>query len=495
MPREYKRKLGARKYGDYSTENLAACLNDIRTKKMSQRDSEKHYNIPRSTIKNKLKEKHLRQPGHPTVFSASEENSFAEHIVNLADFGFPVTSLDLRFVIKAYLDKKGVTVRQFKNNIPGPDWVKSFLKRHHTLTMRTSSNIKKVRAALDSDQVNKYFDNLELTLTDVDPSNIWNYDETNLRDDPGSPKVICKRGKKYVERIMDSSKSCISLMFVGNAAGEVLPPYVIYKAENLWDSWTVGGPQGCRYNRTKSGWFDSVTFEDWFFTLLLPKLKRQTGTKVIIGDNLSSHINPDVLQACHENDIKFVCLPPHSTHATQPLDVAFYGPMKRFWRTILTEWKLSSNGKNMTGLPKDHFPHLLAKLVERIKMSPDNIKSGFQATGISPLNRQKVLDRLSAPEAANVDLVGEAFLKEVINKRDEVTGKNKLRKRKKLSVEPGQSICVDDLTPPEEHESDVDNPEPVAPKNVKRGRPKRDAASSSSDDDFSLHDDSYGEEL
>lgn len=32
-------------------------------------------------------------------------------------------------------------------------------------------------------------------------------------------------------------------MFCGNALHETLPPYVVYKAKNLYDSWMMGGPE------------------------------------------------------------------------------------------------------------------------------------------------------------------------------------------------------------------------------------------------------------
>lgn len=53
-----------------------------------------------------------------------------------------------------------------------------------------SSNIKRVRAQVGLDEINSYMDNLSDVLKDIPPSRIWNYDETNLSDDPGSKKVI-----------------------------------------------------------------------------------------------------------------------------------------------------------------------------------------------------------------------------------------------------------------------------------------------------------------
>ncbi|KAK3794232.1 hypothetical protein RRG08_039013 [Elysia crispata] len=121
--------------------------------------------------------------------------------------------------------------------------------------------------------------------------------------------MIFKRGVRYPERIINSTKSSTSLMFAGTASGTVLPLYVVYKAENLWSTWTEGGPKGCRFNRSKSGWFDHICFNDWFHTVALPYCSRLEGKKVLIGDNLSSHFNYDILKACELNNIAFICLP------------------------------------------------------------------------------------------------------------------------------------------------------------------------------------------
>ncbi len=93
----------------------------------------------------------------------------------------------------------------------------------------------------------------------VPPENIWNYDETNLTDDPGAKKAIFKRGVKYAEQIRNHSKSAISMMFCENAAGDMVPPYIVFKAENLWKGWCLNGPKGSRYNTSPSGWFKGLS--------------------------------------------------------------------------------------------------------------------------------------------------------------------------------------------------------------------------------------------
>lgn len=305
MVRHYRRPPGTRSYGNYTEESLAAALADIRSGKLSQRQAQTKHKIPRSTLKNKLTGVHTNHVGHPTVLSEEEEQMFLDHLLKLDEYSSPLSSFDLRCVVKMHLDSQNRKVKAFKNNFPGEDWALRFLRKHKELSGRVAYNIKFARARVSQEIINKYFDNLEVSSENVPPENKWNYDETNLVDDPGQKKVIVKRGRKYPERIIHSSKSATSVMFCGNAAGEVMPPYIVYKAEHMWVSWTQGGPSGARYNRSRSGWFDYVTFEDWFFKIALPRLKRQEGKKLLIGDNLISHFSLKVLQACEENDIAF----------------------------------------------------------------------------------------------------------------------------------------------------------------------------------------------
>lgn len=298
MPRSYKRKIGSRSYCNYTKEKLQAAVDEIKEKKISLRGAAQKYGIHRNTLWLKMKEKHRNIPGHPRVFTEEEEIAFEAHIITLSTFGFPVNTFDLRCAVKCYSDRHGRNIKCFKNNMPGPDWVKCFLQRHPQLTQRIAQNISHARAATDEEIVNNFFDNLERELEGLPPSNIWNFDETNLVDDPGQSKILTKRGTKYPERIRNSSKACTSLMVCGNAEGDLAPLYVNYKSQKLWSTWTENGPPNARYNRTASGWFDYQIFEDWFSNLLLPILKRQEGPKAIIGDNLSSHLNQLVVQEC-----------------------------------------------------------------------------------------------------------------------------------------------------------------------------------------------------
>lgn len=153
-----------------------------------------------------------------------------------------------------------------------------------------------------------------------------------------------------------------------------------------------------RYNRSKSGWFDTAIFADWFASMFIPHIRKLKleGKKVVIGDNLTSHFSEEVLSLCEKHNIAFVCLPTNSTHMTQPLDVAFYAPLKKSWRGILDEWKKGLQKKSQT-VTKEAFPGLLQKLHKHVTnndTSSKNLVSGFKKCGIYPLNASEVISRL-----------------------------------------------------------------------------------------------------
>lgn len=88
--------------------------------------------------------------------------------------------------------------------------------------------------------ITEYFEHLSVELEGIPASNVINYDETNLCDDPGRKKIIVKRGCKYPERITNHSKSSTSIMFAASGSGVLLPCYIVYKAQNMYYIWTLG---------------------------------------------------------------------------------------------------------------------------------------------------------------------------------------------------------------------------------------------------------------
>jgi hypothetical protein len=349
---------------NYGEDKLPKAMEEVQNGRMSEREAASTYGVPRSTLKDRLADRVTRETaGRPTVLSKGEEELIVERLLMFGHWGFPLTSADLCHVIKAYLDAQGRTTR-FVENMPGPDFVSGFLQRHPALTVRKANLVKRSRAGVSQDTVRDFFARFEKTAEGIPASHVFNYDETNLQDNPGSVKAIFKKGTKYAEQVRNHSKSAISIMFCGSATGQLLPPYVVYKGQNVYQSWCDGGIKGAVYSSTPSGWFETFTFKDWFVRIFLPAAKRLGGKTLLIGDNLASHLSVEVITLCKENNVEFVCLPANSTHILQPLDVGLFGPMKANWRKQLRSY--ASQDPTSSLLQKTQFPRMLKELVESL---------------------------------------------------------------------------------------------------------------------------------
>jgi hypothetical protein len=57
--------------------------------------------------------------------------------------------------------------------------------------------------------------------------------------------------------------------------------------------------------------------------------------RLLILDGHSSHLTAGFDAFCKENGIICLCMPPHSSHLLQPLDVGVFGPLKRAYGKLV----------------------------------------------------------------------------------------------------------------------------------------------------------------
>ena len=84
---------------------------------------------------------------------------------------------------------------------------------------------------------------------------------------------------------------------------------------------------------TDSGWIDSTLFDEWFsrhFLAYAPKIR--TLLYMLLLDGHSSHYQPSVIRRAAEEEILIFCLPPHTSHVTQPLDNSLFSSLKSYWK-------------------------------------------------------------------------------------------------------------------------------------------------------------------
>jgi hypothetical protein len=212
----------------YTEADVEQAVQEMKEDGLSARAASQKYNIPRSTLLDRCANKHSGVQGRPTVLTQEEERVIAEMLKLLADWGFPFSGEDLRHFVKSYLDLKGVSSR-FKDNLPTNRFVNRFLERHPEFSLRSTNAIKRARASLSRAEVKAFFDNFQKSAEGVSPENMWNFDESNLRDDPGNKKCFFKKGTKCCKRVLNTSKQATSIMVCGSAAGEMLPVMVVYR--------------------------------------------------------------------------------------------------------------------------------------------------------------------------------------------------------------------------------------------------------------------------
>ena len=202
---KHRKMAPGKRRKNYTEDELAEAVEALNNG-MSGRQCEEQFGIPRKTISDRASGLHGSKIGQPAVLSDEEEAMMVDMILLMSKWGFPFSGDDLRYFVKAYLDKKGKTALRFKMNLPTHRWVVSFLGRHKSLTLRTSNPIKRSRAAVSREEVGRFFDQFMKSVDGVPPENIVNYDETNFRDDLRLRKCITRKGTKYCETVVNTSK-------------------------------------------------------------------------------------------------------------------------------------------------------------------------------------------------------------------------------------------------------------------------------------------------
>ena len=272
----------------------------------------------------------------------------------MQEIGFGITREMVGNVVMDYLKDKG-RQNPFANDRPGNDWWLGFMRRWPKLVERKPQHLPANRAtALTEGAVNAWILKVKMMVNEAGLGDLtteelaqrmWNCDETAFATDVASKRVLARRGEKNVhETGGGSGREYITVLGCGSASGERLPPYVLYKGKNLWTTWTLGGPAGTYFNVSESGWMERPHFLEWFKKLFLPATSSilETGPVILFMDGHASHINLELIRLARDCGVILFCLPSHTTHALQPLDVGVYGPLKSRWGKILKEYKMET---------------------------------------------------------------------------------------------------------------------------------------------------------
>lgn len=137
--------------------------------------------------------------------------------------------------------------------------------------------------------------------------------------------VCVSADTKYVyEKSGGTGKAFTTMLLCTNAAGDCLPPLVVYAAKSVNPIWCSGGVPDAMYQCSDSGWISETIFTHCFQHCFIEKTKSIDRPLLLVMDNYPVHLSIDVIELAMANEIILLCLPPHTTHALQPLDVVTF---------------------------------------------------------------------------------------------------------------------------------------------------------------------------
>jgi hypothetical protein len=107
-------------------------------------------------------------------------------------------------------------------------------------------------------------------------------------------------------------------------------------------------------------------------------------------DGHSSHQTAEFDAFCEENAIICLCMHPHTSHLLQPLDVGVFGPLKRAYGKLVEGMMVAGNNH----IDKEDFLHLYPSARQKV-FTRENICGGFAGAGLKPLNKDRVLEKIT----------------------------------------------------------------------------------------------------
>jgi len=99
----------------------------------------------------------------------------------------------------------------------------------------------------------------------------------------------------------------------------------------------------------------------------------------------------------------------NSTHLTQPLNVAYFTPMKIAWLKILTDWNIKGISRRALLIPKDEFLVLSRLLLDKLNDSGrENLISGFRKQVYIQMNDSTKVDMTDTVHQSHLEHLKEA---------------------------------------------------------------------------------------
>lgn len=269
---------------------------------------------------------------------------------------------------------------------------------------------------------------------------IWNADEAGFPLCAISGKVVTIHNCRNVYSITADSKEQITSLCAISASGEAILPMHIFPGMRFKYNPMLNCVDGAYFGHSPTGWISTELFYGWLANHFAKRVTLRP--VVLLVDSHASHIDIHTSIFCRENQVLLYCLPAHSSHLMQPLDVSFFKALKTAWGKACSNYCSKNPGYQVT---KHEFSQIFHEAwIASVRMS--TIVNGFREAGLCPFNPEMLLKKKLLP---SLQFSSEAFATEQspITVLESMIGEEKLKKFKErfsegYDVESDELYCV-----------------------------------------------------
>lgn len=370
-------------------DRIKLALEAVRTKSVpSIRKAAELYGVPRSTLQARLNGAETIRKAHEPYqrLSLAEEEALVCTINRMYGWGWPMTISAVETFAEQMLRAKG------DSKPLGTNWYQHFLKRHPSLRTSRSRTLDQARRdASDPEVLQAWFSLFLATVTQLGiPQSDWyNMDEKGFMKGVGdNVKVIISRHDKEAFVVQPGNRDWVTIIETISTTDYVLPPFIIFPGKQIQQGWVdLAIDKETIVRVSENGWTDQEIGLEWLQHFDKYTQGRTTGQyRLLILDGHSSHISLGFVQYCEDHKIIALCLPPHSTHLLQPLDIGIFSALAKLYKQLIQK-------DAVFGAVRVDNRQFLLSYQEARKCISKNIAGAWAGAGLIPYNPTKVLQR------------------------------------------------------------------------------------------------------
>jgi hypothetical protein len=314
-----------------------------------------------------------------------EETVLVKHILNLASKGFPP-----RLCVVEEMANRIIATRHGER--VGPRWAGNFVRRRPELQTRFQRKYDYQRVKCEDPEVIRgWFELVKNIIAkySICEADIYNFDETGFMMGVISTGMVVTSsgGRAKAKTIQPGNREWVTVVQAVSSVGYIVPPYIIVAGKTHLDSWydKAEFPPRWRTGVSQNGWTTNELAIDWIRHFEQFTFPRKLGVyRLLVLDGHESHHSDEFEEYCKEHNIITLCMPPHSSHILQPLDVGCFGPLKKSYRRQI-EHLMRQQCTHIT--KEDFIPAFRAAFQD--SLTENNSKGGFIGLDLSLLIRRR----------------------------------------------------------------------------------------------------------